>query len=229
MKKFTTPYIFFFISCYAHAQIPTQQEWKEIFYQQKSAWTQTFVDFDVNNIVFTYDQPFRISDYVKSVSEKDWYQYLTTYNDFLFYNKADSYFVDLLAYVYIQEKNNKYYAMADVDNAIIVGSIKDKNTIQLAFCGTPCKYEDVYWIDDHRVVILGNTEDFNNLEKRIPFLMMADVSTRSTYHFEMRHTFMKEDALFSQPKFKKLIWDFDYDEIFGNKSDIEAIELEELR
>ncbi|RQO32143.1 hypothetical protein DBR32_00580 [Taibaiella sp. KBW10] len=115
-------------------------------------------------------------------SPEDWNVYTKKYKDFLIYNSDKSFVADLVsAYVDIERKNGVYYGTSDVDQAILLGDVKNKKLVQIGFCGPSCRDEEAKWINDYQFIIVGYY--YKDDEQYVPTITLVNLNdkTKVTY------------------------------------------------
>lgn len=55
-------------------------------------------------------------------------------------------------------KNGKLVVESDVDELFAVNFVAEKKILSLEQCGTPCSFDQAFWLDNNRVVLVGTRE-----------------------------------------------------------------------
>lgn len=83
------------------------------------------------------------------------------FNDFFVFSPDSLHFIDLDSYSIILEKDSLGQLISngsEVDTETALIDIKGKRKTRVLFCGTVCRAEEVYWVKNDFVYILGFTE-----------------------------------------------------------------------
>ncbi|SFO20696.1 hypothetical protein SAMN05421741_12626 [Paenimyroides ummariense] len=153
---------------------------------------------DFKNFKVENTNTFNLTDDVEVFKLNEWSDFLATDNEFFIYNSTKSYAVNFNTY-------------GDIDQAVLLIDVKNKQYHKLTFCGSPCRYEEAKWVNDAVVILVGGFEDndkYNAVTKQSKYfgmLMVVDLDkkTRTIYFNKLDEA----DTFFSGKLFKNRIWD----------------------
>ncbi len=118
------------------------------------------------------------------------YDYLSDtndlYRDFFIFSPDSAHFIDLDSYSLALERDSLGQLVSDgseVDTETALIDIKGKRRIRVLFCGTACWPEEIQWINDDFVYILGFSEGIDG---------EAVVNYPTIWMYEISNSFFQE-------------------------------------
>ncbi len=97
---------------------------------------------------------------------------------------------DALAGMELVKGGGKVKALLDVDSSVSIAYLDSNTYEQVLTCGTPCGFDDVVWIDNNKLLILGYQIAYNATDKPeldsnyLPTLWVIDLNEpRALYEY----------------------------------------------
>lgn len=168
MRKATLLYFFailFILSCgpnerkpvnnegrISYSKYPQLDNWLNYYHLELADFTDTLSGVEYNKYVYNYDLEEDSTNLLK---------------DFFIYSPDSTHCIDLDSYYLVIEKDSTgklVWLGNEADSEVALIDIKGKTKTRLLFCGTVCYAEQVQWITNDLIYILGyNLNDQNQV------------------------------------------------------------------
>ncbi|UAY51105.1 hypothetical protein [Ferruginibacter albus] len=177
--KYIVCLFFIFAGCKSlqHNDILLQN--KSCFNKELKEWKNGFNDFDLIE--------FKVKDtlHFDNNSKQDFSTYqdfLSVYKPIITYSPDSISFIDIYSYqLNLEKKVNVYYAMPDIDQAILLCNAQTKYWNRIYF-GSPGQWvDDVSWISKTKFILACT--DNENPERQKPFVLLGDMNKQTLIEF----------------------------------------------
>ncbi len=165
------------------AQNINQSDWEEVFYNQLTQWNNTYKGFDIAQIklkdkttlqglpVFTFEE------------KEKWNRVVKNAESLLYFNQDSSCFIDIFSDRWTLERaGNNYYGADRQYGSIYLGIGNQQRLYEIDYSNGVWTYEEVYWLDKNRVVLVGSQRKDKIF---IPFIQMIDIAEGMKYDFSI--------------------------------------------
>lgn len=181
-------------------QDPILTDYKKYFDNDLKGWTSTFTNFILTDFKKYKSSPFD-NNYKQDF--KDLKSFYSIYKPILTFSPDSSSFIDIYSYQLNLEKiGDKYKAMIDADQAILVFNKKAKYWDRVYF-GTPSfQIEEAIWLTNSKFLLLA--VDFSDLDKKAPSILIGDFDKKTITIFNSTNKSCSQKESYQSPKLKRI-------------------------
>jgi hypothetical protein len=182
------------------AQKITLNEYKKYFDTELQSWANTFTGFKLSEFRKSDSSHFD-NNYKQDF--KSLKSFLSIYKPLVSFSNDSSKFIDIYSYqLNLEKKGNTYFAMPDVDQAILLCDKKTKYWNRICF-GTPgFIIEDATWISEIKFILVACVENDNN--ERIPIIYLGNTVKQSFEIFKSTNRACIQKSEYMPSKLKRL-------------------------
>lgn len=186
MKSLLLCFLSFLISLNLNAQNIKPTEWEEVFYNQLTRWNNSYKGFDIALIKLVDNTKLeRLSSFTFKDKE-DWVDFIENGKGLFYFNADSSLFIDIFSERWsLVFMDNQYYGKDRQKGSIYLGDVRHQKLYEVDFSNSVWTYEEVFWLDQSRVILVGSQQEGKTF---IPFIQMVDMAEGMKYDFSIAHT-----------------------------------------
>jgi hypothetical protein len=171
-------FIFFFFLAInpIQAQNLKVEDLKVLIDKNIPEWTASFKNFNWNE--FLKVDSIAEFEKIEQHDFKDLKKFQNIYNPIISYSKNKDKFIDIYSYqLNLEKKNEKYYSIIDVGQAIYLCDIKNKYWKRVAYNEYSKSFDDVIWVNENEFFLVGSER--NDKDKNSPIIYIGNLKTQS--------------------------------------------------
>lgn len=160
----------------------TLESVKTIISSELGGWTKSFTNFQLDSFHKIQATDFEQIDYSAENNEPDFFK---LYKASLSYSPDSSQFIDLYsAGISLEKKGKKIIAIGDVDMAVTLCNLKNKQWKRIASFGPSAGVEEAVWASGTKFILAGTMQGDNG--EVMPFILVGDTDTQKFQWFESK-------------------------------------------
>lgn len=176
MKYLIVTFFFFTINPPIQSQNLKVEDLKILINKDIPEWTTSFENFNWN--YFLKVDSIAGFEKVQKQSFKDLKKFENIYNPIISYSENKDKFIDIYSYqLNLEKKNEKYYSIIDVGQAIYLCDIKNKYWERIAYNEYSKSFDDVIWVNENEFLLVGSER--NEKDKNSPIIYIGNLKTQS--------------------------------------------------
>lgn len=154
---------------------------KPVINTQLSNWIKSFKNFQLDSLHSTQTSEFEQLDYAEE--QQNMKEFYNLYKASLSYSPDSSQFIDIYsAGISLEKKGKKIIAIGDVDMAITLCDLKNKQWKRIASFGPSAGIEEAIWLSDSKFILAGSMQGDNG--EVMPIVLAGDTNTKKFQWFE---------------------------------------------